>query len=333
MAIIGKTMPDKAGGVVALCFSFRSPVVDLYLMWSLSYNIVLKPSSSSCLGHMCVYYITLLNQPQIGPVTSSLKFMRGLAGSEGRSDNNMVKTFAHRAGGPRYLPPLRHDSTDGDGREDITKRKPPRYRLETPHTLGLPEARASVDRHGVGETLRHRENDARTTTSAPEPRVVFTSRRTHTWKVSDPSTSSTASTSVLSRIQPRRRHDHPSSSKDDKEGPSLLNQVLAKTAKRQGATDRRDAPPLHRSVRGNKKLALAVAASDEATDIARTSYESEWKSRGDTTKYYLQTWLDLHTAHWDGVRREALPMVPLTPEFIHSIGPLILIAGYRSPKK
>ena len=41
--------------------------------------------------------------------------------------NIMVKTFAHRGGPPRYLPPIRQGATGEDDQSDITKRKSPRF--------------------------------------------------------------------------------------------------------------------------------------------------------------------------------------------------------------
>ena len=58
----------------------------------------------------------------------------------------------------------------------------------------------------------------------------------------------------------------------------------------------------------------------------------DWMSAGDTSDDYYKTWSDLHIAHWDGIRRPALPVLPLTPTKIHIIGALLKLGGYRSAK-
>ena len=45
---------------------------------------------------------------------------------------------------------------------------------------------------------------------------------------------------------------------------------------------RRDAPPVYRHTRGNKKLALEVAADGAAMEAAIIAYERDWVSAGDT---------------------------------------------------
>ena len=112
----------------------------------------------------------------------------------------------------------------------------------------------------------------------------------------------------------------------------LIADVEKRTARRTGRSDRKDAPPLRSTVRGDKQLALAVASNDRAFDLARASYTSEWRSRGDTSEYYIKAWHDLHNAHYDGIRRPRTPALPLTPELIHTIGTLINIAGYKGAK-
>ena len=61
-------------------------------------------------------------------------------------------------------------------------------------------------------------------------------------------------------------------------------------------------------------------------------YTKEWKSTGDTSSSYYSTWTQLHKAHWDGLRRPAYPVLPLTPIFIHIVGALLKAGGYRATK-
>ena len=74
---------------------------------------------------------------------------------------------------------------------------------------------------------------------------------------------------------------------------------------------------------GNTQVALATAASDEAMSIAQDADTNAWNSGGDTTYYYIKTWVELHEAHWDGLRRPQRPVVPLTLELIHVVGALV----------
>ena len=62
------------------------------------------------------------------------------------------------------------------------------------------------------------------------------------------------------------------------------------------------------------------------------TYVEEWRSAGDTSDSYFNAWTAFHKAHWDGLRRPAYPVVPLIPIFIHVVGALLKIGGYRSAK-
>ena len=68
---------------------------------------------------------------------------------------------------------------------------------------------------------------------------------------------------------------------------------------------------------------MEAALSDEIFEQARKDYEKDWASSGDTSDYYYATWVQLHTAHWDGFRRPALSVLPLCPERIHTMGTLL----------
>ena len=58
----------------------------------------------------------------------------------------------------------------------------------------------------------------------------------------------------------------------------------------------------------------------------------DWRSAGDTSDDYYKTWSDLHIAHWDGIRRPALPVLPLTPTKIHIIGALLKLVATGQPR-
>ena len=65
---------------------------------------------------------------------------------------------------------------------------------------------------------------------------------------------------------------------------------------------------------------------------AMNLYQHDWRSSGDTGPHYWKSWVDLHTAHWGGVRRPALPLLPLTAQKVHAVGALLKVAGYRGTK-
>ena len=67
-------------------------------------------------------------------------------------------------------------------------------------------------------------------------------------------------------------------------------------------------------------------------DAALADYVRDWKSAGDTSEDYWRTWLELHEAHWDGLRRPRQSAIPLDPLKIHIIGTLLKIGRYRSSK-
>ena len=63
---------------------------------------------------------------------------------------------------------------------------------------------------------------------------------------------------------------------------------------------------------------------------AISNYEKDWKAAGDVGPYYYKTWCEFHRAHWDGIRRPMLSVLPLTVMKIHTVGDLLKIGGYRS---
>ena len=65
---------------------------------------------------------------------------------------------------------------------------------------------------------------------------------------------------------------------------------------------------------------------------AAHEYVLEWKSSGDASGSHYATWCRFHNAHWDGLRRAAHAVLPLTPVFIHVLGTIIRAAGYRATK-
>ena len=96
------------------------------------------------------------------------------------------------------------------------------------------------------------------------------------------------------------------------------------------ARGRKDLPIVHNYTRGNKRKALDAAADDDMMAHAMSSYIKDWRSAGDTSDDYWSTWSQLHRAHWDGIRRDALELLPLDPLRVHVIGALLKIGGYRS---
>ena len=108
---------------------------------------------------------------------------------------------------------------------------------------------------------------------------------------------------------------------------SQTNSVKASITKSHPKGKRKEAPPLHYTARGSKKSALDVAADDALMTAALGTYVDEWRSAGDTSDAYWSTWCQLHRAHWDGLRRPALPPVPLVPLFIHVVGALLKVGG------
>ena len=77
-------------------------------------------------------------------------------------------------------------------------------------------------------------------------------------------------------------------------------------------------------------MGLETARDPESMEEAMTQYMADWTSAGDTSELYWTTWVDIHSCHWDGLRRERIPPLPLTPIKLHSIGRLLKLVGYRS---
>ena len=65
---------------------------------------------------------------------------------------------------------------------------------------------------------------------------------------------------------------------------------------------------------------------------AMSLYVKDWRSAGDTSDDYINTWIELHEAHWDGIRRPAYPTLPLVPLFTHVVGATFKAGGYRTTK-
>ena len=42
------------------------------------------------------------------------------------------------------------------------------------------------------------------------------------------------------------------------------------------------------------------------------------------------TWVDIHSCHWDGLRRERIPPLPVSPVKFHMFGCLLKLGGCRS---
>ena len=93
---------------------------------------------------------------------------------------------------------------------------------------------------------------------------------------------------------------------------------------------RKGAPLAGQLTRGSKRLAMAGASDDGIFEQAMSRYIEDWTSAGDTSEYYWTTWVDIHSCHWDGLRRERLPPLPLTAIKFHTIGSLLKLGGYRS---
>ena len=75
-----------------------------------------------------------------------------------------------------------------------------------------------------------------------------------------------------------------------------------------------------------------MAADDELLKEAVEVDQHYWRSSGDTGPSYWKSRVDLLAARWDGIRRPALPLLPLTAQKILSLGALLNVAGYRGTK-
>ena len=102
------------------------------------------------------------------------------------------------------------------------------------------------------------------------------------------------------------------------------------SAARPARPKRKEAPPLYNLTRGSKRKALDVAACDLEMERAMNTYVADWRSAGDTSEDYWKTWSQLHAVHWDGWRREAAPLIPLSALKIHVVGSLLKVGCYRS---
>ena len=68
---------------------------------------------------------------------------------------------------------------------------------------------------------------------------------------------------------------------------------------------------------------MQIAADDQMMEQAMNDYQGDWKSAGDATDDYWRTWVELHCAHHDGLRRDAIPVLPLIPGRLHVAGALL----------
>ena len=60
---------------------------------------------------------------------------------------------------------------------------------------------------------------------------------------------------------------------------------------------RQDEPPSHCARRGSKRLALPIAGNLQLLEEAEAAYRRDWVSAGDTSGYYLITWMEPHAAY------------------------------------
>ena len=95
---------------------------------------------------------------------------------------------------------------------------------------------------------------------------------------------------------------------------------------------RQDEPPSHNTRRGSKRLALSIAGNLELLEEAEAAYRRDWVSAGDTSGYYLITWMELHAAYGHTKMLDDWNLSPIEPDKIHAVGPLLKAGGYRSPK-
>ena len=114
--------------------------------------------------------------------------------------------------------------------------------------------------------------------------------------------------------------------------PHPKTNVNAPSTKQIKPTKRKTQPPEYNLKRGSKKAALAVAQDPQAFAEAERLYMKDWSSAGDTSNYYLITWLELHAAVGIAKGYGTWEAFPLTSERIHGVGTLLKAGGYRSTK-
>ena len=101
----------------------------------------------------------------------------------------------------------------------------------------------------------------------------------------------------------------------------------APSTKQNKPTKRKTQPPEYNLKRGSKKAALAVAQDPDAFAEAERLYMKDWTSAGDTSNYYLITWLELHAAVGVAKGYGFWEAFPLTSERIHGVGTLLKAGG------
>ena len=79
-------------------------------------------------------------------------------------------------------------------------------------------------------------------------------------------------------------------------------------------------------------MALQIAGDIVALEKVEVRYRQDWVSSGDTSGYYLITWVELHVAYGRTKGLSPWPTLPITPDKLHAVGSLLKAGGYRSPK-
>ena len=91
---------------------------------------------------------------------------------------------------------------------------------------------------------------------------------------------------------------------------------------------------MHNLTRGDKQLAMQVAADPELLGEARRKYRKEIRSAGDTSDFNNRTWAYVHNeVQWELLGMPAdTGVLPLTPFKIEIVGSCMKEGGYRSGK-
>ena len=76
-----------------------------------------------------------------------------------------------------------------------------------------------------------------------------------------------------------------------------------------------NAPPVYNKTRGDKRKALAAAATEESRARALAAYRQDQRSANDTTCYYWKTWADCHDEWWSFYGELVDDPLPLTPSY------------------
>ena len=96
------------------------------------------------------------------------------------------------------------------------------------------------------------------------------------------------------------------------------------------STKRADINIVKNATRGDKPLALRVAADPALLTEAIHEYKSDIYAAGDTSTFYVKTWFDIHDAvNWDAMNlAEHADRLPLTAEKITVVGAALKKAGW-----